>query len=192
MMQTRSQREDSSRSPCGAGNPAPCGAAGSRGCGSNRQPHGTGRRGDTPVAWTMPASRRPARREPQSCGSCQTGAPRRRLPCFGARIPWPDRPDSEKVLDGDRQAGLGTCIERVPVRVVRFAVNLLADCVETDAIEGVPVKVFAVAKAVAACFRPSSTVNPRSWSFPPSDPNEISALGFRSRAVVQDCSARTL
>ncbi|MYA89464.1 MAG: transcriptional regulator [Boseongicola sp. SB0662_bin_57] len=41
----------------------------------------------------------------------------------------------------------------VPIRVVRFADNLLAESVETHAIEGVPVKVFAVAKTVADCFR---------------------------------------
>lgn len=41
----------------------------------------------------------------------------------------------------------------VPIRVVRFADNLLAESVETHAIEGVSVKVFAVAKTVADCFR---------------------------------------
>lgn len=41
----------------------------------------------------------------------------------------------------------------VPIRVVRFADTLLAESVETHVIEGVPVKVFAVAKTVADCFR---------------------------------------
>ena len=41
----------------------------------------------------------------------------------------------------------------LPVRVVRFAASLLAESVETHVIEGVPVKVFGVAKTVADCFR---------------------------------------
>jgi predicted transcriptional regulator of viral defense system len=39
------------------------------------------------------------------------------------------------------------------IRVVRFAESLLAEGVETHVVEGVPVKVFAVAKTVADCFR---------------------------------------
>ena len=41
----------------------------------------------------------------------------------------------------------------VPIRVIRFAESLLAEGVETHMIEGVPVKVFGVAKTVADCFR---------------------------------------
>lgn len=41
----------------------------------------------------------------------------------------------------------------VPLRVVRFADKLLAESVETHVIEGVPVKVFGVAKSIADCFR---------------------------------------
>lgn len=41
----------------------------------------------------------------------------------------------------------------MPIRVVRFADKLLAERVETHVIEGVPVKVFGVAKSVADCFR---------------------------------------
>ncbi|PKP68208.1 MAG: transcriptional regulator [Alphaproteobacteria bacterium HGW-Alphaproteobacteria-5] len=40
-----------------------------------------------------------------------------------------------------------------PIRVVRFTESLLAEGVETHVIEGVPVKVFGVAKTVADCFR---------------------------------------
>lgn len=40
-----------------------------------------------------------------------------------------------------------------PIRIVRFTKGLLAESVETHVIEGVPVKVFAVAKTVADCFR---------------------------------------
>lgn len=40
-----------------------------------------------------------------------------------------------------------------PIRIVRFAPELLAEGVETHVIEGVPVKVFGVAKTVADCFR---------------------------------------
>lgn len=39
------------------------------------------------------------------------------------------------------------------IRVLRFADDLLAEDVETHMIEGVPVKVFGVAKSVADCFR---------------------------------------
>jgi predicted transcriptional regulator of viral defense system len=40
-----------------------------------------------------------------------------------------------------------------PIRVIRFTESLLAESVETHMIEGVPVKVFGVAKTVADCFR---------------------------------------
>ncbi len=40
-----------------------------------------------------------------------------------------------------------------PIRTIRFADGLLADSVETHVIEGVPVKIFAVAKTIADCFR---------------------------------------
>jgi predicted transcriptional regulator of viral defense system len=40
-----------------------------------------------------------------------------------------------------------------PIRVIRFAESLLSESVETHMIEGVPVKVFGVAKTVADCFR---------------------------------------
>lgn len=41
----------------------------------------------------------------------------------------------------------------IPVRTLRFADDLLADSVGTHVIEGVPVKVFGVAKTIADCFR---------------------------------------
>lgn len=41
----------------------------------------------------------------------------------------------------------------VPLRVIRYADSLLSESVETHVIEGVPVKVFGVAKTVADCFR---------------------------------------
>lgn len=41
----------------------------------------------------------------------------------------------------------------MPIRVLRFSDDLLADRVETHVIEGVSVKVFGVAKTVADCFR---------------------------------------
>lgn len=41
----------------------------------------------------------------------------------------------------------------VPVRLVRFTDRLLTETVEFHTIEGVPVKVFGVAKTVADCFR---------------------------------------
>src|SRR3546814_7767268 len=41
----------------------------------------------------------------------------------------------------------------MPIRVLRFSDDLLADSVETHVIEGVSVKVFGVAKTVADCFR---------------------------------------
>jgi len=40
-----------------------------------------------------------------------------------------------------------------PIRVIRFTESLLAEGVEIHMIEGVPVKVFGVAKTVADCFR---------------------------------------
>lgn len=39
------------------------------------------------------------------------------------------------------------------LRIVRFTDSLLAEDVETTSIEGVPVKVFGVAKTIADCFR---------------------------------------
>lgn len=41
----------------------------------------------------------------------------------------------------------------MPIRVLRFSDDLLAESVETHVIEGVSVKVFGVAKTVADCFR---------------------------------------
>ena len=41
----------------------------------------------------------------------------------------------------------------MPIRVLRFSDDLLADGVETHVIEGVSVRVFGVAKTVADCFR---------------------------------------
>jgi len=41
----------------------------------------------------------------------------------------------------------------MPIRVVRFADSLLCESVETHRIEGVPVRVFGVAKTIADCFR---------------------------------------
>jgi predicted transcriptional regulator of viral defense system len=40
-----------------------------------------------------------------------------------------------------------------PIRLVRFTDRLLGEGVETHSIEGVPVKVFGVAKTIADCFR---------------------------------------
>ena len=40
-----------------------------------------------------------------------------------------------------------------PIRVIRFTESLLAESVETHVIEGVPVKVFGVAKTIVDCFR---------------------------------------
>jgi predicted transcriptional regulator of viral defense system len=45
-----------------------------------------------------------------------------------------------------------------PVRLVRFADRLLADSVEIHTVEGVPVKVFGVAKTIADCFRYRSKI----------------------------------
>ena len=41
----------------------------------------------------------------------------------------------------------------MPIRVIRFTESLLAQSVETHVIEGVPIKVFGVAKTIADCFR---------------------------------------
>jgi len=46
----------------------------------------------------------------------------------------------------------------MPIRVVRFTEGLLAESVEAHVIEGVPVKVFGVAKTVADCFRHRSKI----------------------------------
>lgn len=45
-----------------------------------------------------------------------------------------------------------------PIRIVRFTQALLTEGVETHRIEGVPVKVFGVAKTVADCFRHRSKI----------------------------------
>lgn len=45
-----------------------------------------------------------------------------------------------------------------PIRTVRFTEALLSDDVLTERIEGVPVKVFGVAKTIADCFRHRRTV----------------------------------
>jgi len=45
-----------------------------------------------------------------------------------------------------------------PIRTVRFTEALLSDDVLTEHIEGVPVKVFGVAKTIADCFRHRRTV----------------------------------
>ncbi|MBY2918739.1 type IV toxin-antitoxin system AbiEi family antitoxin domain-containing protein [Rhizobium leguminosarum] len=44
-------------------------------------------------------------------------------------------------------------LEAPAVRIVRFTDSLLNDSVETHIIEGVPVKVFGIAKTIADCFR---------------------------------------
>ena len=44
------------------------------------------------------------------------------------------------------------------IRIVRFTESLLAEGVETHIVEGVPVKVFSVAKTIADCFRHRSKV----------------------------------
>ena len=46
----------------------------------------------------------------------------------------------------------------MPIRVLRFSDELLADGVEPHVIEGVSVKVFGVAKTVADCFRHRSKI----------------------------------
>ncbi len=43
--------------------------------------------------------------------------------------------------------------DRTALRIVRFTDHLLKEDVETTSIEGVPVKVFGVAKTIADCFR---------------------------------------
>jgi predicted transcriptional regulator of viral defense system len=48
--------------------------------------------------------------------------------------------------------------EEMPIRVLRFADDLLVEGVETHVVEGVPVKVFGVAKTIADCFRHRSKV----------------------------------
>lgn len=45
-----------------------------------------------------------------------------------------------------------------PIRIVRFTGVLLTEGVETHKIEGVPVKVFGVAKTIADCFRHRSKI----------------------------------
>jgi predicted transcriptional regulator of viral defense system len=46
----------------------------------------------------------------------------------------------------------------MPIRVVRFTEGLLAESDESHVIEGVPVRVFGVAKTVADCFRHRSKI----------------------------------
>ncbi len=48
--------------------------------------------------------------------------------------------------------------EGMPIRVVRFTESLLTETVDMHVIEGVPVKVFGVAKTVADCFRHRSKI----------------------------------
>lgn len=43
--------------------------------------------------------------------------------------------------------------EGTPIRLVRFTDRLLTEDVETHPVEGVPVKIFGVAKTIADCFR---------------------------------------
>ena len=45
-----------------------------------------------------------------------------------------------------------------PIRIVRFTESLLHESVETHVIEGVPVKVFGIAKTIADCFRYRSKI----------------------------------
>jgi len=47
-----------------------------------------------------------------------------------------------------------------PIRIVRFTESLLHESVETHVIEGVPVKVFGIAKTIADCFRYRSKIGP--------------------------------
>lgn len=44
------------------------------------------------------------------------------------------------------------------IRIVRFTESLLAEGVETHIVEGVPVKVFGIAKTIADCFRHRSKI----------------------------------
>jgi len=48
--------------------------------------------------------------------------------------------------------------DRPPQRIVRFAAALLTDSVETHVIEGVPVRIFGIAKTIADCFRHRRTI----------------------------------
>ena len=48
--------------------------------------------------------------------------------------------------------------DRPPLRIVRFTAALLTDNVETHVIEGVPVKIFGIAKTITDCFRHRRTV----------------------------------
>jgi hypothetical protein len=52
-----------------------------------------------------------------------------------------------------RAEGLGPKADGIPIRLVRFTDRQLKKGVETHPVEGVPVKVFGVAKTVADCFR---------------------------------------
>jgi predicted transcriptional regulator of viral defense system len=45
-----------------------------------------------------------------------------------------------------------------PIRIVRFTESLLNEGIETHTVEGVPIKVFGVAKTVADCFRYRSKI----------------------------------
>ena len=45
-----------------------------------------------------------------------------------------------------------------PIKIVRFVKALLTDDVIVERIEGVPVKIFGVAKTIADCFRHRRTV----------------------------------
>lgn len=49
-------------------------------------------------------------------------------------------------------------VKEPPIRIVRFTDAFLNDDVITDHIEGVPVKIFGVAKTIADCFRHRRTV----------------------------------
>ena len=49
-------------------------------------------------------------------------------------------------------------VKESPIRIVRFTDAFLTDDVITDRIEGVPVKIFGVAKTIADCFRHRRTV----------------------------------
>ncbi len=49
-------------------------------------------------------------------------------------------------------------VKEPPIRIVRFTDAFLTDDVITDRIEGVPVKIFGVAKTIADCFRHRRTV----------------------------------
>jgi predicted transcriptional regulator of viral defense system len=51
------------------------------------------------------------------------------------------------------QKDWGPKIDGAPVRLVRFTDRLLTEGVESHTVEGVPVKVFGVAKTIADCFR---------------------------------------